>query len=335
MIIVFYVLTVVLANFTTLWLGPNMTIVNAFFLIGLNLVLRDILHYRLTTVQMFGLVGLTGIISYALSPDVGRIAIASLAAFFFSTIADWLVFAKTTGSWFSRSNKSNTAGAVVDSLVFPTIAFGSLMPAIVIGQFAAKTFGGFVWSVMLKKPMSKIIPATAILLALTLPCAAFDGYSVTQFKDLTTLEWVHVDNQVDSFVFDDFDHRNYTRYGEASLRLRAIGDFYAAGCAEFGPQTEYLYGVGVNLNVRPFRYLKVDYYTNRPQLTIVWALPHKRILLDGFIDRTPISCHAQTQIKYQIGRGWYIGIENVNWKGRFGITGLDENSWNGFLKLHF
>lgn len=335
MIIVFYVLTVVLANFTTLWLGPSMTIINAFFLIGLNLVLRDILHYRLTTTQMIGLIGLTGIISFSLNPDTGRIAIASLVAFSFSTTADWLVFAKTTGSWFSRSNKSNTVGAIIDSLVFPTIAFGSLMPVIVVGQFSAKAFGGFVWSAIIKAQMSKIIPATVILMALALPCAAFDDYSVAQFKDLTTMEWAHVDNKIDSFVFGDFDHRNQSRYGEASLRIRAIGDFYTVGCAEFGPRTEYLYGVGVNFNIRQFRYLKVDYYTNRPQLTIAWALPYKRVLLDGFIDRTSSGRQAQTQIKYQFMRDLYLGVENVNWKGKFGITGLDENSWHGFLKLHF
>jgi queuosine precursor transporter len=335
MIIISYVSTVVLANFTTLWFGPAMTIVNAFFLIGLNLVLRDLLHYKLSSRQMIYLITLTGAISYALNPDTGLIALASLSAFALSTSADWLVFAKTKGTWFSRSNKSNLVGSIVDSIIFPTIAFGGLLPTIVVGQFTAKFIGGFFWSAILKKPMGKIIPATAIALALTLPCSAFDGYSVTQFKDLTTLEWVHVDNQVDSFVFGDFDHRNYTRYGEANLRLRAIGDFYAVGCAEFGVQTEYLYGVGINLNVRPFRYLKVDYYANRPQLTFVWALPYGRILLDGFVDRTTTSVHAQTQIKYQIRRGWYIGVENVDWKGKYGIPGLEEQVWNGFVRLDF
>ena len=160
MLIFFYISTVVLANFTTLWFGPSMTIVNAFFLIGLNLVLRDILHYKITSAQMLGLIGLTGVISFALNPETGRIAIASLLAFSLSTTADWLVFAKTTGSWFSRSNKSNTVGAVVDSLIFPTVAFGALMPAIVIGQFTAKAVGGLVWSAILKTPMSKMIPAT-------------------------------------------------------------------------------------------------------------------------------------------------------------------------------
>ena len=45
-----------------------------------------------------------------------------------------------------RANQSNVAGAAVDSFVFPTIAFGSFIPQIVILQFAAKVLGGFVWA---------------------------------------------------------------------------------------------------------------------------------------------------------------------------------------------
>jgi uncharacterized PurR-regulated membrane protein YhhQ (DUF165 family) len=53
--------------------------------------------------------------------------------------------------WLIKSNASNAAGAAVDSLIFPTIAFGSLMPAIVLLQFAAKVVGGALWSWMLRK----------------------------------------------------------------------------------------------------------------------------------------------------------------------------------------
>ena len=71
-------------------------------------------------------------------------------------IVDWLVFNKIKGAWFKRASISNTAGALVDSIAFPTIAFGVLMPEIVILQFLAKTFGGMMWSFMLKKYVSKI-----------------------------------------------------------------------------------------------------------------------------------------------------------------------------------
>ena len=43
------------------------------------------------------------------------------------------------------------AGAAVDSLLFPTIAFGVLMPEIIALQFIAKVSGGAVWSFLLQK----------------------------------------------------------------------------------------------------------------------------------------------------------------------------------------
>jgi uncharacterized PurR-regulated membrane protein YhhQ (DUF165 family) len=42
------------------------------------------------------------------------------------------------------------AGAAVDSLVFPTIAFGGLMIEIVAMQFISKVVGGFVWTKLIK-----------------------------------------------------------------------------------------------------------------------------------------------------------------------------------------
>ena len=43
------------------------------------------------------------------------------------------------------------AGAAVDSLLFPTIAFGALMPQIVLAQFVAKVAGGAFWAWVLAK----------------------------------------------------------------------------------------------------------------------------------------------------------------------------------------
>jgi uncharacterized PurR-regulated membrane protein YhhQ (DUF165 family) len=61
-----------------------------------------------------------------------------------------LVFARLRGSWQLRANASNATGALVDSLIFPTIAFGVLMPHIIAMQFVAKVFGGFLWSLILR-----------------------------------------------------------------------------------------------------------------------------------------------------------------------------------------
>ena len=46
---------------------------------------------------------------------------------------------------------SNVVGAAVDSLIFPTLAFGALMPAIVLMQFAAKVAGGAMWATLMNR----------------------------------------------------------------------------------------------------------------------------------------------------------------------------------------
>jgi uncharacterized PurR-regulated membrane protein YhhQ (DUF165 family) len=80
------------------------------------------------------------------------IAFASLAAFSLSMVADSLAYQYLKGKdWMVRVNGSNTAGALVDSIVFPTIAFGGLMLEIVALQFIAKVGGGYIWSKILVK----------------------------------------------------------------------------------------------------------------------------------------------------------------------------------------
>lgn len=60
-------------------------------------------------------------------------------------------FARLRGSWLFRANGSNVAGAAVDSLIFPTLAFGALMPHIVAMQFVAKVAGGAIWAAVISK----------------------------------------------------------------------------------------------------------------------------------------------------------------------------------------
>jgi uncharacterized PurR-regulated membrane protein YhhQ (DUF165 family) len=93
----------------------------------------------------------TSALTYLLNPATGMIAIASAVSFFVAALVDWSVFLKITGSWIKRTNISNVAGAAVDSLLFPTIAFGVLMPEIIALQFVAKISGGAIWSVLLNR----------------------------------------------------------------------------------------------------------------------------------------------------------------------------------------
>ena len=144
-----YAMAMTAANLLIATFGPSISPINAFFFIGLDLTLRDWLHVRLKTWQMGGLIVGTGVLTYLLNPAAGMIAVASAVAFLVAALVDWAVFMRTTGSWIKRANVSNTAGAAVDSLLFPTIAFGVLMPEIIAMQFAAKVCGGAIWSALL------------------------------------------------------------------------------------------------------------------------------------------------------------------------------------------
>lgn len=146
-----YAFAMTAANLLIVKFGVWMSPVNSFFLIGLTLVLRDWLHIRLKAWQMALLITTSGGITYLLNPAAAHIAVASSVAFSLAALVDWAIFAKATGTWFKRSNVSNVAGAAVDSVAFPTIAFGVLMPEIVLAQFASKIVGGFIWSVLLKE----------------------------------------------------------------------------------------------------------------------------------------------------------------------------------------
>lgn len=149
--IAIYAAAITAANLIVAAFGPWVSPINAFILIGLDLALRDWLHVRLKVWQMGALIAATGALTYVLNPAAGMIAIASAAAFTSAAVVDWSVFAKLRGSWLFRANGSNVAGAAVDSLIFPTIAFGALMPHIVLMQFAVKVAGGALWAWAISK----------------------------------------------------------------------------------------------------------------------------------------------------------------------------------------
>ena len=151
-----YIAAVVAANLLVAWLGVWFSLVNAFVLIGLDLSLRDKLHDLWEgdnlPIKMGGLIATASIVSYAINPATGMIAFASLAAFSLSMVADTLVYRYLKDKeWMIRVNGSNIAGSAVDSVVFPTIAFGGLMLEIVALQFIAKVGGGYIWSRIFKR----------------------------------------------------------------------------------------------------------------------------------------------------------------------------------------
>lgn len=156
MIIFLYIFCMVVANLTIAFFGPWFSPINAFIFIGLDMVLRDKLHdkwkgknlYR----NMLGLILTASVITFILNPAAGLIAIASVVAFVSSMLVNTIVYQFVIDrKWMFRSNTSNAFGSAVDSLVFPTVAFGSFMWDIVLLQFIAKVGGGFMWSWAFKK----------------------------------------------------------------------------------------------------------------------------------------------------------------------------------------
>lgn len=160
MTVLLYLAAIVVANLTVAAFGPSAVVVNAFLFIGLDLTLRDKLHDQWSgdglVWKMGALIVAGGVISWILNRDAGMIAVASTVAFAGAAIADGLAYA-AAHRWprLARINASNVVGSAVDSVLFPTIAFGSFLPALVLAQFAAKVAGGFVWSLVLAVPQWK------------------------------------------------------------------------------------------------------------------------------------------------------------------------------------
>lgn len=150
-----YAIAMTVANMLVATFGPSISPINAFVFIGFDLALRDWLQVKLQPVQMGALIAGTGLLTYGLDQSAGMIAIASAVSFTAAALIDWAVFTKTKGTWLFRANSSNVAGAAVDSLLFPTIAFGGFMPEIVAMQFVAKILGGTLWSYFFNKILKK------------------------------------------------------------------------------------------------------------------------------------------------------------------------------------
>lgn len=146
-----YAAAMTLANLAVAHFGPAVMPYIAFVLIGLDLSLRNWLALKLKAPQMVALIAVSAGLSYVLNPASGQIALASLAAFSASALADWLTFSTITGRWLRRCVGGVAVGAAVDSLLFPTLAFGVLMPGIVLAQFIAKVAGGALWALVLSR----------------------------------------------------------------------------------------------------------------------------------------------------------------------------------------
>lgn len=142
-----YIAAIVAANVGVSFFGPWSSPIIAFLLIGAILTLRDKLHDLYGPGRVMYLVLLGMVISVFFGGAVARIALAGALAFTISELVDTGVYhVMRRQPWLKRVNTSNTAGAAVDSILFPSLAFGGFPVAIIVLQFLAKTAGGAVWA---------------------------------------------------------------------------------------------------------------------------------------------------------------------------------------------
>ncbi|PWK03950.1 VUT family protein [Tumebacillus permanentifrigoris] len=156
MLIAIYLAAIVAANLSVTYFGVASTIVNAFLFIGLDITTRDKLHEKWRGKglwwKMAALIAIGSALSFTLNREAGPVALASLIAFGASGAVDTAVYHLLRKmDTQTRVNGSNIVSAAVDSILFPTIAFGSLMPGVVLGQFIAKVVGGYIWFRIIKK----------------------------------------------------------------------------------------------------------------------------------------------------------------------------------------
>lgn len=156
MLILVYLTAIVAANLLVTAFGPSISILNAFLFIGLDLTTRDALHERWQNrhllPKMAALVITGSLLSWLLNRDAARIALASAVAFGAAAVADTLVYhLARRSSRLTRMNASNSVSAAVDSILFPTIAFGGFLPWVTLGQYVAKVGGGAIWAWILNR----------------------------------------------------------------------------------------------------------------------------------------------------------------------------------------
>lgn len=133
---------VLIANWTTTHFGLvpagfGLLVTAGTYAAGLALGVRDALHEVGGIPWVLGAIAAGALLSWLLAD--GRIALASGVAFLLAELADLAVYAPLRRRrWHTAVTASNAVGAVVDTLVFLSIAGFALTPSLVAGQLLVK-----------------------------------------------------------------------------------------------------------------------------------------------------------------------------------------------------
>lgn len=163
-----YLGCIVTGNLLAAHFGPWVTPIVGFFAIGFDLSMRDVLHKqwqeRGVLKRNMALLILSGsLLTVLVNSNAWRIALASTVAFGIeasvSTLVYWLLFKRPR---LFKMNVANFFGGACDSLLFPTIAFGAFLPAVILMQWSAKFSGGFLWALLLtRKKEDLLLPCSS------------------------------------------------------------------------------------------------------------------------------------------------------------------------------
>ncbi len=200
-------------------------------------------------------------------------------------------------------------------------------------------------------------------------------------KSVFTLEHASGHSWGSTFLFFDrlrnSNNGGHETYGEVGFDFTLaklekdgyIKDVFLATQVEMGVNDgglngfdNYLYGIGVNLNVPGAKFFKATLFQrnneakdDNNQITLVWAFPIAggTFVYDGFLDRASAigngatSLNFTSQLKWDMGKAalnmkpgkLFFGIEYVYWNNKFGIPdssvfNTDERNINLLLKWH-
>jgi uncharacterized PurR-regulated membrane protein YhhQ (DUF165 family) len=161
--IALYLISIFVANTALVIFGNNPifltftpSMISAFFLIPINLTVRDSLHdkwgQKNLVRNMFLLILSGSVLSTLFNLNALPIAVASFFAFLAAGLTDTLVYSRLfEKSQLVRMNGSNLASSFVDTFVFLNIAFGFTPFNIILLEWLIKFSGGVLWSLILTR----------------------------------------------------------------------------------------------------------------------------------------------------------------------------------------
>lgn len=147
-----FLLAFIGANLVVKYFGAPGLVIASFILVPLDLVLRCLIHEKLTgkrlVLLLSGLTIAAAVITYLINRDAKWVALGSIAGFTAAQVfgGTFYQLAKpVSDSWFLKVNVSDLIAIVFDSIAFQLVAFSDIDIYVLLGQMGIKFCGGLLW----------------------------------------------------------------------------------------------------------------------------------------------------------------------------------------------